>query len=585
MSDTTRDDEPSPTKRPLVHPMLIKATIASAALHLLPLTGLLNVHWSDTTGFSADWEGTFGDLSGVGQGGDSGRWAKLDAAPPKPKEAEKPRSPEKEEKPEETAEKPPEPEKKPEKKPEKPKKKKKKAVAKKPEKKPKNAVEDEKTPKKKPVEVAKVEKTEETGGDEAAAEATTPPAEPRDPNDLAGLRREGPTGLPDMRAYAPGNARMTALFRLDRLRGTSLDKPIARTLGAVPDFHILMHSTGVVPLRDIDSVFASSADPRYIQETFWALRHHVDNTILKRALGRRYAQPIPWTTYKGMPMRDIVPDGISYRDPRKVVLAEEGLALVTKPNWLPRLTRKLSDESALRHPGDPDAPTTMLDGLARIERAAEDSDAFAMISFNRRSFTIPGHGNVRLKTLRASLSDPSKPRLDADLEFYDAASAAKLARSCPTITKDLSRSFLVMPLGLSAHVSRLSCSHEPSSNFVNVTATYTPAEIIKILGVVQTFSPEPLAVDALPAVPQKKSAPTKPKETPATKADPTKVDPAKTPPNTSPQELPVKRAVPLSVSPTKKPDTVLKKPSKSENKKAPEKTPSTGPPKKDETTP
>jgi hypothetical protein len=489
--------------------LLARALAASAALHLLPLLGLFQFGWVDG-GFEVDWADTFGDLSGVGHGA-SGRWAKIDDAPPPPEESEEKQAPE--EAPEEKEE--PKPEEEPEKKvaeKEKPKKKPRPKKKPEPEKEKKLAVEDESTPKPEPAEdEEKKDAPEEKETKEVAEADTTPPEEEtpptvasREPGDLPGLRRSGPSNLPNFKDYAPGNARMTALFRLDRIRGTGLDASVTAALDAVPDFYILMNSTGVVPTRDLSSVFAASADPRYIQETFWAFRHGMGKEDFKDALSRRFEQDVPWTTYKEMPRRAMVPEGLSYKDPRAVVLVDEELALVTQPRWLPALTQDLAEDSSIRDPGAEDAPATMLDGLARIEKAAEDSDAFAMLSYQGLGFTIPGYGRLPyFETVRIALADAAAPRLTIDLQFRNTRSAARFARDCPKLKRELnSLSMRAMTLGHSSKVERLTC--EASEEYVTVKGQYTQAEIIDVLELVHQLMPAPLAAASLPPVPQKK---------------------------------------------------------------------------------
>ena len=507
MSESTPEPkEAEPRKR--VAPLLVRTLIASTALHLLPLTGLLQFAWTDSSGFEVDWNDTFGDLSGVGHGS-SGRWAKLDDAPPPPEESEEKKAPE--EAPEEKEkvapeEKPKEPEKKVAEK-EKPRKKPK-PKKKKPEKKEKLAVKDEKKPAP-PKEDAEPKKEKEPkevaeNTDDEKEEPTPPTVASRDPGDLPGLRRSGPSNLPNFKDYAPGNARMTALFRLDRIRGTGLDASVTKALGAVPDFHILMNSTGVVPTRDLSSVFAASADPRYIQETFWAFRHGMGKKDFKDALSRRFEQDVPWTTYKKMPRRAMVPEGLAYKDPRAVVLVDEELALVTQPHWLPLLTRDLAEDSAIRDPGAEDAPATMLDGLARIEQAADDSNAFAMLSYQGLGFVIPGYGRLPyFETVRISLADAAAPKVTIDLQFRNTRSAARFARDCPKLKNELnSLSMRALSFGHSAKVMRLKC--EASEEFVTVRGEYTQAEVVQVLELVHTLMPQPLAASALPPAPQKK---------------------------------------------------------------------------------
>ncbi|MDY0062670.1 MAG: hypothetical protein RBU45_22860, partial [Myxococcota bacterium] len=181
----------------------------------------------------------------------------------------------------------------------------------------------------------------------AAAAGSAEPLEGPPLPPPAGLRREGPSDLPTLQHYVPGNARLTALVRLDRLRGSPYEPLLRQILQAVPDYRILLQSTGADPLTAFDSLFIASASPRYVQETFLAIRHRWSDAEIRDILARRFDESVPWDHYGAYPTRNLVPSSSKYWDPRKILLARPGLALVARPEWLEWLTAPLPPGSPL----------------------------------------------------------------------------------------------------------------------------------------------------------------------------------------------------------------------------------------------
>lgn len=527
MSDEpARDTEPRGQDRP--RPLhsgaraLAWAMFASLALHMSPLLTLLNLdieaHAPD---IDTEWFGDFEELQAVGHGSNQ-RWAQIRAPEPKPPEPpEEPPPEEKKEEPppEEVKEpeevKPPKEEEERVEPPKKPKKPKKKPAKKKPKKK-----------KKPPKELA----AKKTAPKKAAPEETekppakkTPTEKPEDKNKdneatavvsqgPPGLDRRGPSDLPAFDNYAPGNARMSVLLRLDRLRGTPYEAPTGRLLDSVPDFRILLEDTDIEPMKDFDAIFSATADPRYIQESFMVVRHSLGEQGMKDVLGQRYEQPPEWKTYRGYPIRDMVPNDIAYKDTRKVLLASQKVALVTRKEWLGTLTEDQPEDSALRpeRSSEEELPKfTMLAGLEQIEEAAPE-DTIAMVSVRGLYFMVPGYGRLpRFEAARLAIVGVKKPTLTIDIQFKDKAKAAKFAKDCPRIKSKLVDSIPgARFMKLDAYVTKLKC--EPSEQYVTVSGQYTQAELLRALQLAAPFMPRPPALADLPAPPPRTPAPATP---------------------------------------------------------------------------
>jgi len=334
------------------------------------------------------------------------------------------------------------------------------------------------------------------------------------------LDRKGPNELPDMRSFAPGNARMSALVRVDRIRGEPYEGAVRKILRGVPDYRILLGVPEFDPVRDLDWFFMASPNPRYIQHTFLAVRQRLPDGEVRALLDRRYPDPPSWRTYEGYPVRDIVPQRLDYTDPRKIVLGGGGLAFVAKKKLLPQLLEPLSRDSDLLaraagsdSEGDEAAPSgtnapagdaSLLDGLARIHRVAQREETIILMNAPGASISgIPVVGAVpAFQSARMKVSHPDKPTLNIDLQFEGPSAAERFAGKCPAIRRGIEDA-VPAAIAWAASVShalemmnRLDCRAE--GRYVNVHAAYTPREIGKLARAVEPFLPKPPALDELP---------------------------------------------------------------------------------------
>ena len=353
--------------------ILAAALGVSALVHLAPLIGALffNLSLFSSDPVDLEWFGPQEDLSGLGHGGTWARIAPLqapkDPLPPDPVPAPPAEEP--------VPEPLPDPEPPPPAKKEEPVK--------------------EKTTKEEenlPADLPKPEKTDpEPGSDPPPAPKEPPPAESTaTPTEVPGLAHAGPSNLPSFQNYAPGNARMMALIRLKALRSTPYEKPLGALLESLPDYRLLLDATRDGALESIDSIFLASASPRYLQHTFLAVRHTLDERGVKEALDARYPAPPPWGRTKGYATRDLVPSLPGYEDPRKILLITPELAIVTRPEWLEQLTA--APPATPTEGTEPEAPALpMLEGLNRLESIAPPQ-TLVQLSVQGLRFFLPGMG-------------------------------------------------------------------------------------------------------------------------------------------------------------------------------------------------
>lgn len=337
--------------------------------------------------------------------------------------------------------------------------------------------------------------------------------------DHRALDRKGPNNLPDMRSFAPGNARMSALVRVDRVRGQPYEDGVRKILRAVPDYRLLLGVPAFDPVRDMDWFFMASPNPQYVQHTFLAVQHRLSTSRVRELVDRRYPDPPAWKTFQEYPVRALVPEHPEYRDPRRIVLAGEGLAMVAKEKLLPGLVEPLSGDSELlarasdgrgeerpREPREalppPDQRASLLDGLARIHRVADRDETIILLSARGLVYQMPGVGRLpRFESVRLEVSNPDKPTLNIDLQFQDASRAEQFAGQCPDIRTAIDDAIPFSgALGLSDKLERLDCRAEDA--YVNVHAAYTAREVGELADLAYPFLPRPPVLDELPKPPK-----------------------------------------------------------------------------------
>jgi hypothetical protein len=151
-----------------------------------------------------------------------------------------------------------------------------------------------------------------------------------------------PAPTNNLNAYGPRGSRLTALLRLDRLRGSDYAAPIDALLLRLPDRRDLLEGTGLDLFEAFDALLIATPHPLDPSVTFLAARHHLDEAALRAALARGARatdRVLTWRSEAGRPVgerraRHGAPaSGLAARDDRIIVLAAPGLAVVTPPAY------------------------------------------------------------------------------------------------------------------------------------------------------------------------------------------------------------------------------------------------------------
>jgi hypothetical protein len=223
----------------------------------------------------------------------------------------------------------------------------------------------------------------------ATAGKSTKPAPPKAPP---------PPETTDLSPFAPDDANLVVLLRMDKLRRSPHRAGAEALLSALPDWSTLVAGSGVSPIDDFEALLIATADPHSITATFLAARH--GDTPKVRALVTRTLPP---------------------GDPRVFKIVRPGLTILTQP------------EELARDMGDP--RTTWLAQLEQFDRVAQAdngpavlvtlSDAPALIRF--------GGGLPTPQAIALAATGDASPAVRVRIVFASADEATAFAREWPQI--------------------------------------------------------------------------------------------------------------------------------------------------------
>jgi hypothetical protein len=120
-----------------------------------------------------------------------------------------------------------------------------------------------------------------------------------------------PPETTDLAPFAPDDAHVVVLLRMDKLRASPHRAGAEALLGALPDWTTLVAGSGVSPIDDFDALLIATANPRDVTATFLAARH-ADTPKVRALAGRT------------------LPDG----DPRIFRMLKPGLTILAPPQEL-----------------------------------------------------------------------------------------------------------------------------------------------------------------------------------------------------------------------------------------------------------
>lgn len=268
-----------------------------------------------------------------------------------------------------------------------------------------------------------------------------------------------PPETTDLSPFAPGDANLVVLLRMDKLRRSPHRAGAEALLAALPDWSTLVSGSGVSPIDDFDALLIATADPHSVTATFLAARHG-DTPRMRALVGRT------------------LPPG----DPRRFKVVRPGLTILSQP------------EELVTDMGDP--RTAWLTQLEQFDRVAQAdngpavlvtlSDAPALLRF--------GGGLPTPQAIALAATGDAAPALRVRLVFGSADEAAAFGQAWPEILRRY-RSATAL-LGLAHALDGLSVDTTAAN--VELTGRIPEPQMRLGLSWVRALIPHPAPLDAGP---------------------------------------------------------------------------------------
>ena len=179
------------------------------------------------------------------------------------------------------------------------------------------------------------------------------PAAPKKVTHGEGPKPAPPKPLPppettNLAPFAPADAHVVVLLRMDKLRASPHRAGVEALLGGLPDWTTLVAGSGVSPIDDFDALLIATADPRDVTATFLAARH-ADTPKVRALAGRTLPNGDPRV------FRTLAP-GLTILAPPQALDGDMGAA--THHEWLQQLD---TFDQVARTPDGPAVLVTLSD--------------------------------------------------------------------------------------------------------------------------------------------------------------------------------------------------------------------------------
>ena len=246
--------------------------------------------------------------------------------------------------------------------------------------------------------------TERQGPIERRGDPKVPPSLPKKVTHGAGPHPTAPKPPPppettNLAPFAPADAHVVVLLRMDKLRASPHRAGVEALLGALPDWTTLVAGSGVSPIDDFDALLIATADPRDVTATFLAARH-ADTPKVRALAGRT------------------LPDG----DPRVFRVLQPGLTILAPPRELDGDMGAATHEQWLKQLDTFDAVARASGGPAVLVTL---SDVPSLVHF--------GAGLPTPLTIALATTAEAAPSLRVRLAFASEADAQNFAAQWPQI--------------------------------------------------------------------------------------------------------------------------------------------------------
>lgn len=280
-----------------------------------------------------------------------------------------------------------------------------------------------------------------------------PPAPPAPP----------PPQTTDLAPFAPEDAHLVVLLRMDKLRKSPHRAGTEALLQALPDWSTLVTGSGVSPIDDLDALLIATADPRDATATFLAARH-ADTPKLRALTGRT------------------LPAG----DPRVFRSLAPGLTVLTQPDAARQLDGNVDMGS--------DARRSWLTKLEQFDRVAQapDGPAVLVTLADAPSLVSFGGGLPTPLAIALAATAEASPALRLQVIFADADAAQKFVDAWPQILSRYRTATAL--LGLSSALDGLKLSSDGAK--VELAGRVPEGQMRLALNFARALVPQPAPLDA-----------------------------------------------------------------------------------------
>lgn len=213
-----------------------------------------------------------------------------------------------------------------------------------------------------------------------------------------------PPQTTDLSPFAPADAHLVVLLRMDKLRRSPHRAGAEALLAALPDWTTLVAGSGVSPIDDFEALLIATADPTDATATFLAARYHDGPKI--RALTERALPP---------------------GDPRVFKILEPGLTVLTQPADAEKLA------PGARDLGDPRGDwLRQLEQFDRVART-DNGPAVLVTLSDVPSLLRFGDGLPTPQAIALATTADATPAVRVRVVFATPAEAQAFARQWPQI--------------------------------------------------------------------------------------------------------------------------------------------------------
>jgi hypothetical protein len=209
-----------------------------------------------------------------------------------------------------------------------------------------------------------------------------------------------PPETTDLSPFAPDDANLVVLLRMDKLRRSPHRAGAEALISALPDWSTLVSGSDVSPIDDFEALLIATANPHDVTATFLAARY-TDTPKVRALVGRA------------------LPAG----DPRVFKMVKPGLTILTQPNEL------------ARDMGDP--RTAWLAQLEQFDRVAQaDNGPAVLVTLSDAPSLIHfGDGLPTPQAIALAATADASPAVRVRVIFANATEAQAFARAWPDILR------------------------------------------------------------------------------------------------------------------------------------------------------